>query len=127
MNAELLLTHLAAAVPLRIDELRDQPDWALEEIRAGLSDRMQKGTDSMLFGGGSKGEVAAAVGAWTTAIALMALQAEGGVDFAGMHWCSIPHCRANRRTDHADDTEPLPAPPPARPVETLPDLATYAP
>jgi hypothetical protein len=132
----LLRTHLAAMVPLRIHELRDQPDWALEEIRAALPDRIQKGADTVQFGGGKRGEAGQSIGAWTTGLAFLALQAEGGVDFQGMHWCAIPHCRAASRFDHADPDwdEPWPSPEPgeptdpsARPVTTLPDLSTWLP
>jgi hypothetical protein len=108
MNELLLLTHLAFAVPFRIDELRDQPDWALEEIRAGLPERLQQRADVAMFGGGRPGEARQYVGALTTALALMALQADGGVDFAGLHWCAIPHCRASSRYDHGDDLGPDP-------------------
>jgi hypothetical protein len=97
----LLHTHLAAMVPLRIQELREEPDWALEQIRAALPDRLQRGADAMQFGGGTQGVAGQSIGAWTTALALLALQAQGGVDFQGMHWCAVPNCRASSRFDHA--------------------------
>jgi hypothetical protein len=125
MNELLLRTHLAFAVPLRIDELRGQPDTTLQRIWTGVRDRLQTGADSMQFGGGTPGDTGRSVGAWTTAFALLALQADGGVDFIGLHWCAIPHCRAASRFDHADDTEPRPRPPPRRPIEDLPDITTW--
>lgn len=115
MNELLLHTHLAMAVPLRIHELRDQPDSALDKIRADLPDRLQQGADAMQFGGGNRGEIGRSIGAWTTGLALMALQAEGGIDFQGMHWCAIPNCRAGSRFEHAVGTEP----------DDPPDLAAW--
>jgi hypothetical protein len=124
----LLHTHLACAVPLRIQELRDQPEWALDQIRATLPERLQQGADAMQFGGGAPGEAALTVGAWTTALALLALQADGGVDFAGHHWCATPNCRAANRYDHADGEDDGTEPDkPPRPIHDLPDIATWPP
>lgn len=131
MNEQLLHTHLACAVPLRIHELQQEPEWVLEQTRSGLLERLQQGADAMQFGSGGDGEAGLAIGAWTTALALLALQAEGGVDFAGLHWCAIPHCRASSRFDHANDGDrpgpPEPDEPPERPVHSLPDLSTWLP
>jgi hypothetical protein len=131
MNPNLIHIHLAAAVPLRIHELRQLPDSAVDAIRAGLPERLQQGADAMLFGTAAPGEAGRAVGAWTTALALLALTAEGGVDFAGRHWCPIPHCRATSRYEHAapnpDGLQPRDPHPEPRPVHDLPDLSVWPP
>lgn len=106
------------AVPLEIETLRGQPDWALETLRTAVADKLQQGGDTLQFGGAGAGT---AFAAHVRALALLALQAEGGIDFAGLHWCAIRCCRAASRFDHAEDTptsEP-PPPPKSRPITDI--------
>jgi hypothetical protein len=113
-----LLTALQMAVPLQIETLRDQPDWALDALRTAVADRLQQGGDAMQFGGDGAGM---AFAAHVRALAYLALTAEGGVDFAGLHWCAIRCCRASTRLDHADDT-PAAEPPPPTPPRPITDI-----
>lgn len=106
----LLRTHLAFAVPLRIEELQQQPDWALDQLAATLGDRILT-ADAMQYGGGRPGEAARSIGAWTTTLALLALRSDGGIDFNDQHWCALSGCRASSRYEHAPDTDELPDPP----------------
>ena len=130
-----LISHLQFAVPIRIEELRQQPDWALDQLQAALPDRLQQGADAMQFGHAALGEISRNVAAWTTALALLALRAQGGVDadFDGtnLHWCRTRYCRAASRFEHAPDIcqhapdillTPVSAADeqPLRPIETVP-------
>lgn len=111
---------LAVAVPLEIQKLNEQPDWALDDMAealdAGLG--LQKGADAMQFGTGQPGEITESFAAHTRALALLAIRAEGGVDFRGQHWCADFRCRATSRYDHAPDTGD--AEPPKGPVVPAP-------
>lgn len=127
VTAPLLLTHLQFAVPLEIRRLLDMGPDDIAALADTLRDRLQFGADTMLFGGGQPGEAARATADWTRALAVLAVTAEGGVDFAGLHWCADPACRATTRYDHAGDTVPPPRndPPPPRAITDLPDISTY--
>jgi len=94
---------IAAAALLRIHELRQRSDWELEQIRATPPGHLQQGADTARFGGGAPGEAARSIGAWTTVLALLALLAEGGADFQGMHWCAVSGCPTTAWFDHVDD------------------------
>ena len=116
----LLTVTLQVAVPLEVERMRGWSPEELEAARADLRDLIHQGADAMQFGGASAG---AALTRWAQALALLALVAEGGVDFAGLHWCAVPGCRARSRYEHADlsTLEPALVPPPRlRPVVDLP-------
>lgn len=120
-----LLAALAVAVPLEIETLRAQPDEVLEALRVTLTRDIQKNGDDLQFGGGQPGAAAAGFVAQARALALLALQAEGGVDFCGLHWCTIPYCPAATRYEHAADDEPAAVPEPlgdgpARTISSVP-------
>ena len=125
MTATHLLAALAVAVPLEIDNLRSLPESTLEELRVTLTSEIQQHADSMQFGG-SPGDVTAGFVAQARALALLALRAEGGVDFCGLHWCAIRYCGATTRYDHAADDRQAAVPkprtidPPARPISNVP-------
>lgn len=120
----LLHTALTMAVPLEIMRLREQPDYILDDLQRSLPAGLQRGADAMMFGG-SSGEAASAFAAHVRTFAVLALRAEGGVDFCGLHWCAIPNCRAASRFDHADITggpsllDTPPDKPPTRSVHTI--------
>jgi hypothetical protein len=96
-----LLAALSVAVPLEIDNLREQPDWMLDDLRTTLARDIQLNADTMQFGRGMPGQAAAGLVAQARVLALLALRAEGGVDFCGLHWCAVPCCGAATRFDHA--------------------------
>lgn len=97
----LLATALQMAVPLEIEKLRRLPAQALEGHRASLDGLTAVASDAMQFGGKGAG---LAFAAHVRAFALLALLAEGGIDFCGLHWCAVPGCRARYRLDHAPGT-----------------------
>ena len=118
----LLTTTLQAAVPLEISRMRGWSPEELEAARAELRDLIHVGADAMQFGGSGAG---VALARWAQALALLAVTAEGGVDFAGLHWCALRGCRARTRYEHADLSPPAPEPafvppPRLRPVVDLP-------
>lgn len=96
----LLATALQMAVPLEIEKLRPLPDRILEGLRADLDGLTGVASDAMQYGGKGAGQ---AFAAHVRAFALMALLAEGGVDFCGLHWCDISGCRAAGRFDEAHE------------------------
>jgi hypothetical protein len=116
-----LRAALAMAVPLEIMRLRELPDWDLDQLAAMLPAALQQGADNLQFGGGTRGETAASFAAHVRGLALLAVRAEGGVDFGGQHWCSEIGCRAKSRFDHATDEpeEPAPDEPPRRPIDDV--------
>lgn len=103
---------LSVAVPLEIQKLNEQPDWALDDMAEalGIGLGLQKGADALQFGTGQPGEITESFAAHTRALALLAIRAEGGVDFHGQHWCADLRCRATSRYDHAPDTGDLTLP-----------------
>lgn len=115
----LLADTLQMAVPLRIAELRAAPPDQL----LAMARQIQHG-DDVLYGGT---HTAADTGALITTLAVLALTAEGGVDFAGMHWCTVEHdvCPARPVFGHLGPHElPVPAPRPKRRAVTTAPLAS---
>ncbi|MGI5414278.1 hypothetical protein [Actinomadura luteofluorescens] len=88
---ENLAAGLLAAVPLRIQEIRhwtpearsNDAAWAMELMLAGAAG------DELLYGT-QDGRPAAAFAALTRGVAALAY-VEGGVTFAGLHWCTEKH------------------------------------
>ena len=90
---DLLRTHLAAMVPLRIRELREATPEQLT-YQAGRYRSTEDWHDSGAFSAGAADREA--VARLTSTLAALAY-AEGGVDFFGMHWCTDhAHCLAVR-------------------------------
>lgn len=88
---ENLRSALLAAVPLRIFEIRqwtpeqraNDAAWVMELMRAGAAG------DELLYGV-RDGRPAAAFNALMRGLAALAY-VEGGVTFAGLHWCTEKH------------------------------------
>lgn len=129
----LLLTLLDGLVPLHIAVL-DADHFLLREARrnAGdLADAVTACGDRLLRGNWAltnKGKVRRlgtrehaerrqALNAMARALAVRALTADGGIDFAGRYWCIAPGCRASSCWEHAAGDErkrPEPSAEPAR-------------
>lgn len=112
MNLPGLLTEsLRAAVPvwreqiaaMTHDEFRVFVD---EHRRADVLSLCQKG-DLLLYGGGSKGEVAEAFNALARTVAALSFN-PGGATFAGLHWCQ-DHGACSAGPDPLAVVEDLPA------------------
>lgn len=88
---ENLACALLTAVPMRIWEIThwtpeqrtNDAAWAAELMRAGAAG------DVLLYGT-KDGGPAAAFNALVRGLAALAF-VEGGVEFAGLHWCTAPH------------------------------------
>lgn len=88
---ENLACALLTAVPMRIWEIThwtpeqrtNDAAWAAELMRAGAAG------DVLLYGT-KDGGPAAAFNALVRGLAALAF-VEGGVEFAGLHWCTSPH------------------------------------
>lgn len=117
-----LQVALALAVPLRMQELADDirhRGW-VEDLAPIVADGLRAPwVDELLYGGP---HVVPAYTAAVHGLAALALQVEGGVTFAGLHWCARPHddqdgrpCRPVR----VGDLPPWPQTPPARGLETV--------
>lgn len=119
---------LRVAVPLWIFELRGLSDDHLRDIATQAATTIGEKGDVLQFGSTRRGEVAGVFNALARGLAAAALLAQGGIDYAGLHWCRIPHCRATRRYDHeADPWVPAEPEQRRRPVVDLPDLGTWPP
>ncbi|WP_424891844.1 hypothetical protein [Streptomyces sp. XH2] len=86
----LLMTALAAAVPLHMMKLRRLSSPQLAAIGRQCAEIITSQGDVLQHGG--KG-CAAAFNALARALAALALTADGGVTFAGAHWCRYAGCR----------------------------------
>ena len=81
---ELLRDTLALAVPLRIMELRHRPEWEREALLSWAKGQFRY-ADVMMFDPQRKpGQLKHLI----DILALMALTADGGVEFAGMRYCA---------------------------------------
>lgn len=89
MNEELLITHLAACVPIEIAHLRAQggpADWQIEEAQKGLRSLQEKSIwEAVLFPFVKKGASAQAVTRVVECLAIMAF-APNGVRFGPLHF-----------------------------------------
>jgi len=96
MDANLACA-LQVAVPLRIHEIRDwTPEWRSNDA-AWVMELMRAGAagDELLYGS-REGRPAASFAALTRGLAALAF-VEGGVDFAGLHWCTEEHIECPNR------------------------------
>jgi hypothetical protein len=111
----VLRATLQFAVPMHMIELQRLPVDMLPGIASASATTVGFHGDALQYGGKHCAE---AFNALARGLAAAALTADGGVDFAGLHWCTIRNCRARRRFDHADDTpeRPDPEPAPPRPI-----------
>ena len=119
----VLRETLRLAVPMHMVELTGLPPDALTAIATRSADILSTHGDDLQYGGK---HCAQTFNALARGLAVAALTADGGVDFAGQHWCATPGCRATSRREHAagDERErPVPPAEPARrpgPAETVP-------
>jgi len=87
----LLLQYLDARVPATVMALKGTPRDILDAIGRRAQRHIVAHADEAMFG---KGEAAReAADAIVRALAVLALTADGGVTFAGRHWCSTPPCQ----------------------------------
>lgn len=110
-----LRTALTVSVPLEIDRIRNNPPDTLDALTTHATTALQEGADDLQFGG-HRGRAGTSFAAHTRALAILALRSDGGVDFAGLHWCQTRGCRARSRLDHADMTEAPHAAAPRQPT-----------
>lgn len=91
MNSHPITTMLAAAVPLRISDLANDPDLptTMRQRAGDLSRLIAEKGDVLLYGSKKKGETAALFNETVDAIAMLAF-APGGIKVFGMHFCA-PH------------------------------------
>ena len=99
-NNDLLGIALSAAVPLRIAELQElrlEVRW--RRIREWTSEAVDvicaKG-ELLMYKQKPRGGTASAFNHLARGLAALAF-AEGGVTFAGWHWCAEPHLRCPTR------------------------------
>lgn len=108
----VLAESLQFAVPWHVAEVRGRPAaWLTGEAKRMATVLATHG-DDLQFGGKHTGD---AFNALARGLACAALVADGGVTYAGLHWCRDPLCR-EPGADHPV-TVPWPAGPP---VETVP-------
>lgn len=85
----VLTETLRFAVPFHIAEVaRHEPRWIIGEARRMATVLATHG-DDLQFGGKHCGP---AFNALARGIACAALVADGGITFAGVHWCRDPRC-----------------------------------
>lgn len=83
---DLLVISLQVAVPLWIDRLQDQPvEHILERAKACGEYVAEKG-DIIQWRSKKQGASAEAFNRLAEGLAAMALTAQGGVSFLGLHW-----------------------------------------
>ncbi|MEU1309447.1 hypothetical protein ABZ419_11205 [Streptomyces cinnamoneus] len=102
----LLMTALGAAVPMHMMKLGQLSYLQIAAIGRQCVDVIVHQGDVLQHGG--KG-CAAAFNALARALAALALTADGGVTFAGTHWCRNPGCR-DVSGDHPTRYTDLPLP-----------------
>ena len=110
---DVLIETLNFAVPLHIDELRHATVEQRQQIALAASQVIAHQGDVLMFGG-KKGAAANAFNHLARGLAAAAYQ-PGGVDFAGLHWC----------TDHLACVHAAPLPldrKPPRPRRPVVDL-----
>lgn len=121
----VLRETLRLAVPRHLNELDGLPLDMLTSIATASAVTVGTHGDDLQFGGKHCAE---AFNALARGLAVAALVAWGGVTYEGLHWCATPGCGdpdGDHPQPHPDAVKPLP--PPRRPVEDLPDLATWSP
>lgn len=117
MNETLLRTHLQAAVPLEIQQLRGTPPDQLAALAPEAAGTVAQHGDDLQFGGR---HAAGAMAALTRGLAVLALTTWGGVTWHGMHWCTTPTCHdpdAHHDAPTYPDTARLDPPRPAETAE----------
>lgn len=122
----VLLETLRLAVPLHITELAERPVEQLLAMAARDAETVGTHGDDLQYGGK---HCAPAFNALARGLAIAALTAWGGVTWHGLHWCRTPGCANPGDVDAHPQPYPDAVKPPAprRPVESLPDLATWEP
>ncbi|MFF7411585.1 hypothetical protein [Streptomyces lydicus] len=123
----VLRETLTLAVPMHMADLHGLPPRMLAAIASDSATTIGSRGDVLQFGGK---HCADTFNALARGLAAAALTADGGVDFAGQHWCADPYCRAASRFDHAPDVDDaeLPEPPPVpvpRATHDVPLTGTY--
>ena len=98
----VLVETLRLAVPMHMAELHGQPLGVLAGLASKAATTIGSRGDDLQFGGR---HCAQAFNALARGLAAAALTAEGGADYAGLHWCADPWCRAGSRFEHAPDVD----------------------
>ena len=94
----VLAETLRLAVPMHMAALHGSPPRVLAAVASASATVIGSHGDDLQFGGQ---HCAAAFNALARGLAAAALTAEGGADYAGLHWCADPWCRAGSRFEHA--------------------------
>ena len=88
MQRMVLRTTLALAVPLHMHELHGQSPATLAGIAQAAATTVGSHGDALQFGGR---HCPVAFNALARGLAAAALTAQGGIEFAGLHWCTTLH------------------------------------
>lgn len=123
----VLRETLALAVPLHMVELHGLPPHRLAGIASDAATTIGSHGDALQYGGK---HCAGAFNTLARGLAAAALTADGGIDFAGHHWCADPYCRAASRFDHVPATDDVELPeqplvPEPRATHDVPLTGTY--
>ncbi|MFF1713550.1 hypothetical protein [Streptomyces sp. NPDC058268] len=94
-----LAETLRLAVPLHMAELRHLAPAQLVAIGSAAASIIGSKGDVLQFPSQKRGATAEAFNALARGLAAAALVAEGGVLFAGLHWCTVDRC-AGPDADH---------------------------
>lgn len=97
----VLRETLAFAVPMHMQELQGRGPEMLAEIASSAASVIAQHGDDLQFRGK---HCVPAFNALARGLAAAALTAWGGVDFQGLHWCTVPCCPGR----HADHPQPYP-------------------
>lgn len=98
-----LVESLWFAVPFHIAEVRHRETrWLVGEAKRMATVVASHG-DDLQYGGKHCAE---AFNAFARSLACAALVADGGVSFAGLHWCAAPRCR-DPLADHPETAPEL--------------------
>ncbi len=87
-GSELLMMTLALAVPIAIEDAKRMPLADVQQAAREASVTIGAKGDVLQFGGGKKGEAAAAFAALARGLAALSFQ-PGGVKFNGTEWIAV--------------------------------------
>ncbi|MFJ7205600.1 hypothetical protein ACIQWR_18935 [Streptomyces sp. NPDC098789] len=88
----VLVESLRAAVPLHMMQLGSHSPEELVRIAGESATVVGSQGDVLQFRSTKRGQTAKAFNALARGLAAGALLARGGATFAGLHWCTVPHC-----------------------------------
>jgi len=92
LDFPLLRLSLEAAVPLKVEEMRNWDPDTRAKVARSIADAIAEKGDILMYRSKVKGETAQVFNQTVTALAALAI-ASGGVHFAGMHFSADPHER----------------------------------